>query len=277
MIRSSKSSACASVRRALVARVDVADDLLGGGARVVRPLLGGDEFVLQVADLRGDRPRRDSASGRDRGRGSPSSSAAASRRRRRSRTRTSARASLPSLRRIRTHIEWNVDTHMVRARGPTSRATRSFISPAALLVKVIARISYGDTSRSAMRYAIAVRQHAGLAGSGAGDDQQRAAAVLDRRALLRIQPVQQGRRIDREAVLGRDNAGAGGTARGRPGRGRTAHRRRVRRDRSSQHRAYDRPPTSAPARLACGGTFRTLVMAGIPAAPNDPRPGSVRP
>ena len=39
------------------------------------------------------------------------------------------------------------------ATGPTSSATRSFISPAALLVNVIARISNGDTSRSAMRYA----------------------------------------------------------------------------------------------------------------------------
>src|SRR3954471_3369099 len=80
------------------------------------------------------------------------------------------RPSLPaSARRIRTHIEWNVETHMLRARGPTRAATRSFISPAAslvkgiagtwpgappaLVVKVIARISPGETPRSAIRYA----------------------------------------------------------------------------------------------------------------------------
>ena len=56
-----------------------------------------------------------------------------------------------SARRIRTHIEWKVDTHIARARGPTSAATRSFISPAALLVKVIARISPGCTPRAPSR------------------------------------------------------------------------------------------------------------------------------
>ena len=43
------------------------------------------------------------------------------------------------LRRIRTQVEWNVDTHMLRARGPIRWATRSRISAAALLVKVMAR------------------------------------------------------------------------------------------------------------------------------------------
>ena len=56
-----------------------------------------------------------------------------------------------SARRMRTHIEWNVDTHMDRARGPTRLATRSFISPAALLVKVIARISPGWVCRAPSR------------------------------------------------------------------------------------------------------------------------------
>jgi hypothetical protein len=46
-----------------------------------------------------------------------------------------------SRRRIRTQAEWNVDTHMRPAAGPTRPATRSRISAAALLVKVIARIS----------------------------------------------------------------------------------------------------------------------------------------
>ena len=44
------------------------------------------------------------------------------------------------LRRMRTQVEWNVDTHMLRARGPTSATTRSRISAAALLVNVMARI-----------------------------------------------------------------------------------------------------------------------------------------
>jgi hypothetical protein len=52
---------------------------------------------------------------------------------------------------MREHAEWNVLTHMRCATGPTSVATRSFISPAALLVKVIARSRKGETSRSAIR------------------------------------------------------------------------------------------------------------------------------
>ena len=54
---------------------------------------------------------------------------------------------------MRAHAEWNVDTHILRATGPTSSATRSFISPAALLVNVIASSSNGETPRSAIRYA----------------------------------------------------------------------------------------------------------------------------
>src|SRR5438270_14041913 len=61
---------------------------------------------------------------------------------------------LASARQIRTQAEWNVDTHIAFARGPTRAATRSFISPAALLVKVIARISPGEAPRSAINQAI---------------------------------------------------------------------------------------------------------------------------
>jgi len=56
-----------------------------------------------------------------------------------------------SRRRIRTQAEWKVSTHIALARGPTSSETRSFISPAALLVKVIARIWPGWTPRAARR------------------------------------------------------------------------------------------------------------------------------
>ena len=54
---------------------------------------------------------------------------------------------------MRTHAEWNVDTHIVRATGPTSSATRLRISSAALLVKVMARIADGRTP-SWMRWAM---------------------------------------------------------------------------------------------------------------------------
>src|SRR5438132_7086168 len=54
---------------------------------------------------------------------------------------------------MRTHAAWNVETHILRATGPTSAATRLFISSAALLVNVMARISNGETPRSLIRYA----------------------------------------------------------------------------------------------------------------------------
>src|SRR6516164_6420997 len=59
-----------------------------------------------------------------------------------------------SRRRIRTHAEWKVETHIRSATGPTSRATRWRISSAALLVKVMARISNGEIPCSAISQAI---------------------------------------------------------------------------------------------------------------------------
>ena len=47
---------------------------------------------------------------------------------------------------MRTHMLWNVDTHMPRVRGPTSATRRSRISAAALFVNVMARISHGAVS-----------------------------------------------------------------------------------------------------------------------------------
>ncbi len=58
---------------------------------------------------------------------------------------------MASRRKMRTQAEWKVITHMDLARGPTRAATRDAISPAALLVKVMARISCGATSRAASR------------------------------------------------------------------------------------------------------------------------------
>ena len=70
------------------------------------------------------------------------------------------------------------------ARPPTSAATRSFISPAALLVKVIARICAGVHVARGEQVGDPVGQHPGLARTGAGDDQQRRALVDDGGPLL---------------------------------------------------------------------------------------------
>ncbi|KAF5067647.1 hypothetical protein DSECCO2_251470 [anaerobic digester metagenome] len=51
-------------------------------------------------------------------------------------------------RKILTQAEWNVEIHIVSAVSPTSWRTLSFISCAALLVKVIARIDQGAMPRS---------------------------------------------------------------------------------------------------------------------------------
>ena len=50
-----------------------------------------------------------------------------------------------SRRRMRTHAEWKVDTHILWATLPIKAATLRFISSAALLVNVIEMISKGDT------------------------------------------------------------------------------------------------------------------------------------
>src|SRR5436305_6102273 len=55
---------------------------------------------------------------------------------------------------MRAQAEWKVITHMARARRPTSCSTRSRISPAALLVKVMARIWPGCAAPDATRCAI---------------------------------------------------------------------------------------------------------------------------
>jgi hypothetical protein len=56
-----------------------------------------------------------------------------------------------SRRRMRTQAEWKVMTHIALALGPTSATTRSRISLAALLVKVIASTWPGWTPRAASR------------------------------------------------------------------------------------------------------------------------------
>ena len=78
-------------------------------------------------------------------------------------------------------------THIARVARPTSSSTRSRISAAALFVNVIARISLGAGLVGAQQVRDPVREHAGLARAGAGQDQQRALAVGDGVALGRVQ------------------------------------------------------------------------------------------
>ena len=55
---------------------------------------------------------------------------------------------------MRRQAEWNVETHIFSAGGPTSSATRERISSAALLVNVMARIPHGGASPVARRWAM---------------------------------------------------------------------------------------------------------------------------
>ena len=87
-------------------------------------------------------------------------------------------------------MEWKVDTHIAFARRPTSAATRSRISAAALLVNVMARICPGCApwaSCQAMRW-VSTRV---LPEPGARDDEQRRAGVHHGLALLRVHPLEQ--------------------------------------------------------------------------------------
>ena len=52
---------------------------------------------------------------------------------------------------MRAQAAWKVITHIARACSPTSDPTRPRISSAALLVKVIARISFGLAASVASR------------------------------------------------------------------------------------------------------------------------------
>ena len=102
---------------------------------------------------------------------------------------------------MRTQAEWNVHTHIALVTGPTSSATRWRISSAALLVNVIARIA---ERRHALVDEVgdAMGEHPGLARAGAGDDQQRPAAVDNGVELIGVEQVE----VER-GTLGRDPLG----------------------------------------------------------------------
>ena len=89
-------------------------------------------------------------------------------------------------------------THIARVECPSSTSTRSRISWAALLVKVMARISLAPGLPGADQEGDAMGEDAGLARARAGEDQQRPLAVDDRLALGLVEAGQQ--RVD--AVVG---------------------------------------------------------------------------
>ena len=116
-------------------------------------------------------------------------------------------------RKIFTPIEWKVPSQgMPSTTPPTISPMRCFISRAALLVKVTARISLGPGAAEAENVGDAHGEHAGLAGAGAGQHQDRAVQRLDRQPLLRVEPGEIRRRR-RRGVGARGNAAADGRRR----------------------------------------------------------------
>ena len=92
---------------------------------------------------------------------------------------------------MRPPIEWKVPSHgMPSTAWPSIWPSRSFISRAALLVKVTDRISCGPRAALAQDVGDPRGQHAGLAGAGAGQHQNRAVQRLDRIALFGIEAVE---------------------------------------------------------------------------------------
>ena len=89
----------------------------------------------------------------------------------------------------RAHSEWNVETHMRLQSEPSSVSTRVRISSAALLVKVTASTSSGLRVAIADEIGDAARDDARLAGSGAGEDQQRSVRVKNRFPLFGVEGV----------------------------------------------------------------------------------------
>ena len=107
-------------------------------------------------------------------------------------------------------MEWKVPSHgMPSTTWPTISPTRPFISRAALLVKVTARISLGRARPVAKDVGDAHGEHARLAGAGAGQHQHRAVERLDRQPLLGIEPGEIGRAAARRRARPRRNAAGG--------------------------------------------------------------------
>ena len=93
----------------------------------------------------------------------------------------------PSARRTRAPSAWNVPATTSRPPSPTRLMIRSRSSAAARLVKVTARIRHGATSLTLDQVGDPVGQDPGLAGAGAGQDEQRTLGRRDGAGLLRVE------------------------------------------------------------------------------------------
>ena len=92
-----------------------------------------------------------------------------------------------SRRRMRTHAEWNVDTHIFLATGPDQR-----LDALAHLVGGLVGERDGEDAERADALLLdevgdAMGEHPGLARAGAGDDQQRSLGVHDRVELVGVE------------------------------------------------------------------------------------------
>ena len=94
---------------------------------------------------------------------------------RRSRRSTSCPSRSASRRRIRTQAEWNVETHIARARGPTQLVDALAHLGGGLVGERDGQDLAGPRVPGGEQVGDAAGEHAGLARAGAGDDQQRRA------------------------------------------------------------------------------------------------------
>ena len=97
---------------------------------------------------------------------------------------------------VREAVE-GADPHAARCRCAAARRRDARISPAALLVKVTARMPCAGTPMHLVQPGDAVREHARLAGAGAGEDQVVAGRGGDGLALGGIEGVEQVGNIHR--------------------------------------------------------------------------------
>ena len=196
---SSKSTAFEAMQPPLVALVHLGDRLVVERGDAAHVLVRPDELVLRVRDLAVDAARREAlrvvAELLEARLHDPHLVGLVVDRE----ASSGSRAARPRARSIRPQAAWKVRIQIARACRPSICSRRSRISPAALFVNVIARISFGLHAVRADQVGDAVREHARLPGAGAGDDEQRAVDVQDGLALGRIE-------VGEEVLVGRDGS-----------------------------------------------------------------------
>ena len=198
MIRSSKSSACACLEPRLVARVDLRErgvEVVGRAVAVGRrERLGGDQLVLEVRDLVGQRLGRVALG--------VQVELARHQREQPLRVRRVVDGEAgPQPERARLPAQ-DPDARRVERGHPHASRGRSdqLLDPLAHLGRGLVgerdrEDLAGPRPARGQEVADAVRQHPRLARTGARDDEQRAAVVQDCLALLRVQTVDQGVRL----------------------------------------------------------------------------------